>query len=624
MTAQVELSNTPDENSSDAGKLEPTDQLLNSKPELGAECHFHQNRRPTPACLITDAAGTTVIASSQTEERNFNRWAIRSVTVSLTRLWSASTATIYLTARAVGLPQQPPVVPRKLHPEQQISIYLGYLEGPRPTRYTDVADNRLIRVFVGVVDTVTAACTGKVGYSLKIQCRDRVRWFMDSSLLFNLTNDENRFLMQGGGGNPQNSAVNPINRAEGIWFILNSAIGRDGSVCSPSQEGGQTSSACNKDCEGCGVSLERGEIVPVTDSGSAVVPSTIYGTKIKGRVRNEEATDPYRVKTNIYVTRENLGDKFQSSFLLVDNSALETIKRLSYMEVYPTEFFQDHHTGELFYGPRGLDTSGLGDPARFYRTYFVRNIPDGMEVKDINQMVLSYKEDISTINLRTNIVVGGHKDDGSGDHVVHLKAAPVNLLDIPHACRYAMYQDQSIGSITEAAYVALAWSREQGKMLRSGEMTVIGDPSWSLGEVVQTVESPLQFENDKGWLSRRKAEDYQNEREQIKEWVRRADDWFKNSTLVAQQSKEDDKTLENQKKMVPGVGQLPDGSVTVDETRPGRENDTDVTCRPDVWVEGSRKGFYKEDLPTMWRVDAIVHHFKSTGYVTQLYLGVPF
>jgi len=587
--------------------------------QVGAACHFHQFERPAPVCVVTTADGQKVIATSEAEgKRGQARWAVRSATITLTRLWSSSTATLYLTTQVPDLSEEPPFVPFGLHPEQQIAVYLGYLEAPRPVLPEDIEQNRLLRVFIGVVDTISAACTGRVGYSLKVQCRDRVRWFMDSALVFNLTQDEDRLLLRA----QETNATSPVDRAEAIWFILNSAIGRDGSVCNDAGEG--SSNACNNACQGCGVTLIQGEIVridPAQPSASVPTPSSVYGKKLKGRVTNEPATDPVQVRTNIYVTRPYLGSKFQSSFMLVDNSALETIKRLSYMETYPTEFFQDPHTGELYYAPRGIDISGLDDPQRFYRRYFVRYVPQGMEVQDINQMALSYKQDVSTINLRTNIVVGSTKEDGSGDNVVHFKGVPVQLIDIPFACKYAVYQDSSIGSVTEGAYVALAWSREQGKLLRGVEMTVIGDPSLALGEAIQIISSPLWF--DGGYLGamKRDVKFYENEKAALKEWVNRADAFYLHTINSAVQS--GDSSIEEQFASVNGT--LPDGSNIVGQPpEGGRGASTDVVCRPDIFVQGEKEGFYKEDLPTLWRVESIVHHFKSTGFVTQLYLGGPF
>jgi hypothetical protein len=578
--------------------------------EYGANCHFHQLQRPTPVCIITDAQADSerIIASSLVETREGEPvWAIRSVTVNLTRIWSASSAVIYLTVKVPDLLAEPPVVPFELHPEQPIAIYMGYVEGPREVDEGDIAENRLIRVFVGVVDTVTGACTGKVGYSLKVQCRDRVKWFMDSALIFNLSQSDENFLKTHGTG---------VNRAQGIWFILNSAIGRDGSCELPGEGGTQAGNYCRTDCEGCGVTLKPGIIKKSAADGRG--PAEFYGTKIKGRVENEPLTDPYAVTTNIYTTRPYLGDNTQTSFMLMDNSAIETIKRMSYMEVYRTEFFQDPHTGELFYIPTGIDTTGLDDPKRFMRTYYVRNVPAGMEVKDINQMVLSYREDASTINLRTNVVVGGFSAEGSGDYVVHFKGAPAQLRNIPHACRFAVYQDQAITSPTESMFIAIALSRETGRLLRSVEMTVIGDPSLSLGEALQVISSPLQLSEEQ---KRRDAEYYQQERESLKNKVQAAEAFFKET--AADIGGNVDRSISDAAAAANGIT-YPTGDVIYNKLG-SAGNDADITCRPDTWVnqKEGKNYYYKEDLPSMWRVDAITHHFKATGFVTQLLLGIP-
>ena len=575
---------------------------------VGADCHFHQEQRPTPVCIITDSLGEKVIATSdpyqdqQVDGVKHRGWAVRSTTVNLSRLWSASTATIYLTCTVPHLEQEPPRIPQELHPEQQIAIYLGYIEGPRPVTLKDIEANRLIRVYIGVVDTATAACTGRVGYSVKIQCRDRVRWFMDSSLLFNLTQDENALLGSGEGDAS-------VDRPQGIWFILNSAIGRDSTKCDAGEPQGNQCEAC----PGCGVALEKGDLMFGAQGNG---PDTYYGKEIRGRVKNEKPTSPTQVKTNIYTSREKLNIK-GGSFMLIDNSALETIKRFTYQEMFQTEFFQDPHTGVLYYAPRGIDLTGLEDPNRFWRRYFIRNIPKGMQVEDANQMILSYKEDVSTLNMRTNIVVGAEEAEQSGTILAHFKGAPEAVRSIPHACRYMLYQDQTLASVTEAAFVALALSREMGKLLRSADMTVIGDPSLSLGEVVQVVSTPLQFQKE---VAPYDVKTYEEERQALKAWHQRAIQYFTGTAQAAQDAKDQPQPI--QAEQIEGKV-LPDGSV-VQKGNPPQQ--TDVLCNPEYGVNdlANNQSYYKEDLKTLWRVDAMIHHFKSTGYVTQLFLGVPY
>lgn len=563
-----------------------------------------------PACLITDAEGKRAIVSSDpySQERG---WVVRSATVNVTRIWSASTATFFLTTRVPELSQPPPSIPPELGIEQQIAIYLGYLGELRPPNLEDAQANRLIRVFIGVVDTVTAACTGRVGYSVKVQCRDRIKWFMESALTFNLTKDD---LISAGqemdvAGAPGGKATG-ISRPAVIWFIMNSAIGRSATseqICNQGQEG----TLC-RPCLGCGVNLRLEKVYNGAGGEDGSGPQAFYGKPdgIMGRTSNAQATSPTQVGVYIYTSRLEFGQETASSFLLTDPSALLTIKSLSYQEAFPTEFFQDPHTGRLIYGPWGIDLTGLDDQKRFQRLYFVRNVPDGMEVYSPNQMALNYKEELSSLGMRTNIVVGAPQGDGSGNHVVHLHARAHEIARTPIACRYAVVEDPTLTSSAESLLVAIAYSREASRSLKSAQITLIGDPSLSLGEVIQVISSPLRFKG-------RELRAAESEREAIRAWDKQAAAYFNRIHQVLEAAKTDPNSTEAASSI-----EYPGGSRV---TSSGREKvQTDIHCNPEYIITSPDGESYHRPLDTIWRVQSVVHHFKSSGYVTEALLVSPY
>lgn len=560
-----------------------------------AECHFDQEKRITPACLITKADGKTIVASNNHQDGK--KWNIRSCKVTQTRLWSASTAEIFLSFPAVDIDQYPPLVPEDLAAESQFCVYMGHIEGPREADIQDINENRLIRVFVGVVDILTAACTPTMGFSLKIQARDRMRWFMDSHLLFNYTQDEDKILGAEG-----------ISRTDAIAYIMSAAIGRSqgASMCSADTQ----STLCRTDCEGCGVSLK----FDVKNGASAVGTHSIFAKEelVTGRTKNKElsASEETQVPTFIYTTRSALTTKQPgTSFFIRESAAIEVLKLLSYQEAYHTEVFQDPHTGHIYYGPRGNDASGLDDKERFNRTYYVRNVPEGMNFSSPNQMFLKFKEETTSINLRTNIVVSGSNSqnlDTSNEAIVHFKHAPHRLKGKTFACRYLMFEDSSIQTKPEAFYIAYALARVMGKDTRVATGVLLGDPSIMPSELMQIVSSPIsRLEN---------AGAYAADREKAKEWENRATAFMVQSEEVSKQPN------------IAEVGKLVDPSGTGFTVVDKGNDRTDVVCKPDVKLKAAegQNGYYQDQLATIWRVESVVHHFKPNGYVTEVYCLDPY
>jgi hypothetical protein len=67
----------------------------------------------------------------------------------------------------------------------EVCIFFGYLDTMRPVTQKDIAENRLLRRGVWVVDTVTKSGGASAGIVWTVQCRDRLKYLMDTLGSFN-------------------------------------------------------------------------------------------------------------------------------------------------------------------------------------------------------------------------------------------------------------------------------------------------------------------------------------------------------------------------------------------------------------------------------------------------------
>jgi hypothetical protein len=67
----------------------------------------------------------------------------------------------------------------------EVCIFFGYLDTMRPVTQQDIAENRLLRRGVWVIDTVTKSGGASAGIVWTVQCRDRLKYLMDTLGSFN-------------------------------------------------------------------------------------------------------------------------------------------------------------------------------------------------------------------------------------------------------------------------------------------------------------------------------------------------------------------------------------------------------------------------------------------------------
>lgn len=164
---------------------------------VGAPCQMrHQGAHPV-WCITTLRHSEILFSNVATGPR---RWVITGGTVYSQRFWASSTATIHLSCSLPTVHDVPPELPlytkvkknddnttiettHKFQPETELCIWAGYLPTLRPITPEDLKESRLLRIYVGVVDTISTVGTPK-GISMTIQCRDRMRYLQDTEVSF--------------------------------------------------------------------------------------------------------------------------------------------------------------------------------------------------------------------------------------------------------------------------------------------------------------------------------------------------------------------------------------------------------------------------------------------------------
>jgi muramidase (phage lysozyme) len=386
-------------------------------------------------------------------------------------------------------------------------------------------------------------------------------------------------------------------------------------------------------------------------------------------------------------------DIISKDFSIETQIPIEFIRFLSAQEPYPTETFMNHLDGQFYYTPRVNDVSGLADPKRFYRTYYHRTIPpqvegdipkpsfksiiekletEGCEFTqdfdfdrifgqvDYNQMTINYKEELSSLGMKTNFFIANQSPNGSvaGDAIImHMSARPAFLRGHEIGGRNLYVIDETIKNIGEAAAVAAAVARLYAKELRSASMTVIGDPSLTPGELVQTVNSPVQLESLQTFVDERQSiveyegatrASYLSALEVTRQGIEsradasapltgnyssetspdgyeRVDDKYKMRARKADFKKSaDDIFCSATKKETATVVERDNTKKEGEEEQSPRENESST----EEWGENHwRKSGFKQDPRSIWRIEGVRHTLNSAGsqgWTSELVLLSPY
>lgn len=565
-----------------------------------------------------------------------------------------------------------------LNKGDEIMLYLGMLPELRPVLQSDLEDeNRLLRVFIGIVDTISVSDTANGGTTLTIQARDRMRYLMDSLVTYNSSEDFVEII----GLDPEENEDDKATRSSVILQVARRSVGQI-----TAKNG--TTPVCSRPT--CGMRIDEGTIYDIENMFSegtfeGITPNIFYegnysytarwtervrldgSMQRQNRSRTTETVDkeevlssteqltPEQVREKLNIdpagddgigrnsvievsesSQQGIGgsvvnypmpsyypkfhiatgrigfpdEKFGRNFSLVDRVPLEYIKYLASQEIYPTEVFCDHRTGDFYYTPRANDTNGLFDPQRFYRTYYNRIVPAG-HYPDHAQMLVSFREESSMVNFRSNIIVsnvesGPGGSDSSEAIQVHLKVVPKWLENKRFACTFYNFTDPTITNTAEAAIIALQVARTVSKETRAAVAVILGDPSIVPGEVVQVIGSSLY------------PEDFDPEvlKKQVDEFVEY--NRLYNQTYVDYQEIIHD-TSEGNVEDITNLNVA--GGDPVNISNQADKDNAALMCG-----DNASKLVFKEEPRSLWRVEAVIHHYNegAAGFSTELALISPF
>jgi hypothetical protein len=633
---------------------------------LGSPCQQRSSGQ-VPVCCVTDLNGNILLRNFENASDTVRKWRIVRARTTTTRFWTASVAFVQV---ALDLPDvsadfpllkpnperiaagwdgtgKAPVVqdsPLPLQYLDEIAIYMGYLDRLRPITADDIDQNRLLRVFIGVVDTITGAGTTNQGNNIAIQCRDRMKYLMDSlssynsgdATAFNVIKDLDEAQATGQSTNPEDRKLQATpNRSNVILNIARRAVGDLRTSFDPETGKGST---CGMAC-GIGIQGES-EGAFVADIGvsstqaynpyAPYIPSSKINDKdvpfIGGRTENQPLTLGFP-KFNILTgrtayegTAENFGNA--QNFVVADRVPIEYIKYLAMQEPNPTEVFVDHQTGDYWYTPRGLDTTGLNDPKRLNRTYFYRQYPEGI-IPDLAQMVTVCKEERSSVGWRSNIIATQTaNNDVQNPITIHLRVVPDWLKGRAYPCSYYTVTDPTAKNVAELAAIALAFARIFAKETRALTIHTVGDPSLTPGEAIQVIGSPLNPDSLKSWAEERKT----------------LLTYYEGYTQFSKELIEKIKTPPTN----PSGGSAGDTPEVTYNTAAFAENATTkvsgaktdgsstarILCNkdgPSSTYGDSNVIKFKPEPQTMWRIENVVHRFGDpSGYITEIAALSPF
>lgn len=462
--------------------------------------------------------------------RENNLWVIKKARVMITRFWDASTFYLVLQAHVPNfssrIPELPKIKDYPLQAEDDIEIWAGY------SNEVDVADRDFQRIFIGSIDIMTWVGSDREGVTLSVQGRDRMKWLMDSTISYNAVtdaNDSRAFTaenIRSGEGDliPRSDIILELAQ-RGIGFVpgidtgakrailkgdvYDVSIDKENKINQPDWLYNSEDLTRNK-VKLSNIDRSAYRIIP-GDNG----PGIDFGREVTDQVSNKNPS------FNMYVTRPGFSAVDESiggiGLQVVDQTPIDYIKYLAQQEIYPTELFQDHKNGDIYYTPRLNDTIGLDYPSekskrRLYRTYFYRPeslfselvLPEDYSI-DIRQQILVLKEESSSLSVRTNYIVGNSSTGSGGNEVViNFQSKPSSWKNRDYPSRYMQINDELIDTAFEAGAVASAKARIFSRDTRSGMMTIQGDPTFSPGECVQIYGSlktqgysPLKYNRER-------------------------------------------------------------------------------------------------------------------------------
>jgi hypothetical protein len=485
-------------------------------------------------------------------------WMIKSVDVTLLRDWNCGQFSLLLAIpmgeKLGAVPKMPDVSqwrgPKNskdgyvyLSPEDEIRIYMGYVPpGTAEITYdmldsvpftvmahdtytgdqvgktqspaiNSSPDKPLAPVFWGFIDRIDYMMDEK-GIQCFIQGRDRVRALMDTKILnidaFTGTGD----IAEAGGSKTgrreqilldvANAAVgsvltgeitlNDLKNTPSCWrYIVRGyeflGYPYDSSTDKAKNSNKYQKTNINDSSDSAAQTSVSRNLIPI--EGPALWSLTASMSQIPDTASVTEASS---IKFHRWVQRPPIQKGAGNVYEVFNKIPLEIIHYLSNTEDSVTDFYCSHVNGEFVFAPSFLDTSGLQDEERNYRTYYFLTSPTGNS-PSAAQMIKKLRASTTSLGMYNRFaVLASGNSQATGSTVNDLKAildASPNLLkgrDLNPPCRTVVIPEDNLDQVqsvtANAMSMALSHAEVMARDASGVAFTIMGDPTFFPGEAV--------------------------------------------------------------------------------------------------------------------------------------------
>jgi hypothetical protein len=470
------------------------------------------------------------------------KWVIRSVTINLVRDWSTSTFEIVLSCnlpennKRIDIPRLPYVKGYRegdypyLDKEDEIRIYMGYINNAKTPITADLLDRYpfnlpgqsiisnpkkpLCPVFWGFIDKIDFI-GDRAGAQLVISGRDRARVFQDTRVLS--VSSLNGSAVTGRNEEGKIETVQG-SRSKILLDVARAAVGHKIDVNNWSSYEEESIKYWkwiigSKDEESTApvMDLPAGDYSEVFSKVIGDDPSNIDRNLLERispeyilKLAIQDVNSRGFVRFHRWVFRPPIAVNGRNAVYQIFNRVpIDIINYLGSNEERPIDFYCSHVNGDFLFAPRILDTTGLEDPDRNYRTYFYKSWPKEIASPPSHgQLILKIRSVSSTLGTFNRVSISSTGVAGRGEDTLaalsfmlenygmglrNRNPYPPSRHQLIVDDNLNTYNNALVGATTIAFQASRSWNRE----LNAVQMTIIGDPTFYPGEAVRVYNSVL-------------------------------------------------------------------------------------------------------------------------------------
>jgi len=487
-------------------------------------------------------------------------WAIKSLSVSLYRDWSTSTARVVLTCNLPSVNSPLPLLPKVdqfrggtypyLTCEDEIRIYAGYIDSPTTAITVEMLDEvpfplvnddgtvmedlvqpdlvrgKLIPIFWGFIDKIDfdGSANGS-GMQVIISARDRGRIMSDTTMISIpslsgvFSNTGSKVLPNGALHSIISDVAKTVN-----GFQLNIAESDvEDNICwkriltpelkvSRLSNSEEVASEIEKAASFC--EFYSAYNISSTQRTSSLINAvttdpTIFCRRAAFKIMDYKS----RPRFHMWLNRPPLAKEGGTAqWQILDKSPMQIIKWIAIKEERPLDFYTSHVNGDFCLVPRVLDVSGFKDEVRNYRTYFFRDYPRECAPPCPSQLILtlrSFTNTVGTFNRFT--VVDNSSTSGSGLSILESVTLTIDRLPfllqnrtVTPPCKTKLIYDGGLSTYGKnnayggALIVAMSVSSQISRDVSAVEFSILGDPTFFPSEAVRVFNT---FLHDEGFIT---------------------------------------------------------------------------------------------------------------------------